>query len=217
MRIKFNRTGTERKALVNAVSEITGARAVYKGVPTFNFEVDYFTIDREGTLIFDDSADSEKVENLLEQLEKRGFIAEEQQIENVGFTVSVPIGNVNLTNLKNLLSAKGKLIKKALGIDELPIETNDESVSFHWFSKMPDFDSVQAYSKLILLLCKMSREQKRISPNETQTDNEKYAFRTFLLRLGFIGKEYKADRKILLKNLTGSSAFRNGGNHEITE
>lgn len=217
MRIKFNRTGTERKALVNAVSEITGARAVYKGVPTFNFEVDYFTIDREGTLIFDDSADSEKVENLLEQLEKRGFIAEEQQIENVGFTVSVPIGNVNLTNLKNLLSAKGKLIKKALGIDELPIETNDESVSFPWFSKMPDFDSVQAYSKLILLLCKMSREQKRISPNETQTDNEKYAFRTFLLRLGFIGKEYKADRKILLKNLTGSSAFRNGGNHEITE
>lgn len=81
MRIKFNRTGTERKALVNAVSEITGARAVYKGVPTFSFEVDYFTIDREGTLIFDDSADSEEVENLIEQLEKRGFIAEEQQIE----------------------------------------------------------------------------------------------------------------------------------------
>ncbi|MCD8157842.1 MAG: virulence protein [Clostridiales bacterium] len=176
MRIKFNRTGTERKALVNAVSEITGARAVYKGVPTFSFEVDYFTIDREGTLIFDDSADSEEVENLLEQLEKRGFIAEEQKIENVGFTVSIPIENVNLANLKNLLSAKGKLIKKALGIDELPIETNDERVSFPWFSKMPDFDSVQAYSKLILLLCKMSREQKRISPNETQTDNEKYAF-----------------------------------------
>ncbi|MCC8013649.1 MAG: virulence protein [Eubacterium sp.] len=217
MRIKFNRTGTERKALVNTVSEITGARAVYKYMPTCAYEVDYFTIDREGTLIFDDTADSEEVENLLEQLEKRGFIAEEQKIENVGFTVSVPIENVNLTNLKNLLSAKGKLIKKALGIDELPIETNDESISFPWFSKMPDFDSVQAYSKLILLLCKMSKEQKRISPNETQTDNEKYAFRTFLLRLGFIGKEYKADRKILLKNLTGSSAFRNGGNHEITE
>lgn len=217
MRIKFNRTGTERKALVNAVSEITGARAVYKYMPTCAYEVDYFTIDKEGTLIFDDSADSEEVENLLEQLEKRGFIAEEQQIENVGFTVSVPIENVNLANLKNLFSAKGKLIKKALGIDELPIETNDKSISFPWFSKMPDFDSVQAYSKLILLLCKMSREQKRISPNETQTDNEKYAFRTFLLRLGFIGKEYKADRKILLKNLTGSSAFRNGGNHEITE
>ena len=42
--------------------------------------------------------------------------------------------------------------------------------------------------------------------------NEKYAFRCFLLRLGFIGEEYKVERKILLKNLTGSSAFKNGEN-----
>ena len=43
-------------------------------------------------------------------------------------------------------------------------------------------------------------------------ENEKYAFRCFLLRLGFIGEEYKVERKILLKNLTGSSAFKNGEN-----
>ena len=41
--------------------------------------------------------------------------------------------------------------------------------------------------------------------------NEKYTFRCFLLRLGFIGDEFKMDRKILLENLSGSSAFRNGG------
>ena len=41
-------------------------------------------------------------------------------------------------------------------------------------------------------------------------DNEKYAFRCFLLRLGFIGAEYKAARKVLLRNLTGSSAFKSG-------
>ncbi len=43
-----------------------------------------------------------------------------------------------------------------------------------------------------------------------ETDNDKYAFRCFLLRLGFIGDEYKAARKILLGNLTGNSAFRHG-------
>lgn len=41
-----------------------------------------------------------------------------------------------------------------------------------------------------------------------RTDSAEYAFRCFLLRLGFIGKEYKTARKILLRNLTGNSAFR---------
>ena len=58
MEIKYNRTGKERKDLVTAIAQITGAEAVYKGVPSCNYEVDYFTIDRFGTLSFDDSADS---------------------------------------------------------------------------------------------------------------------------------------------------------------
>ena len=71
---------------------------------------------------------------------------------------------------------------------------------------------------LFMKLCEMARNQKRVNAAEKTTDNEKYAFRCFLLRLGFIGAEYKAARKILLKNLSGSSAFRNGGaQHEIPE
>ncbi|MFR5081245.1 MAG: hypothetical protein ACLTEE_00695 [Anaerobutyricum hallii] len=53
----------------------------------------------------------------------------------------------------------------------------------------------------------MSIKLKRINSAEKPTDNEKYAFRCFLLRLGFIGDAHKATRKILLKNLIGSSAF----------
>jgi CRISPR/Cas system-associated protein endoribonuclease Cas2 len=49
-----------------------------------------------------------------------------------------------------------------------------------------------------------------VTATEKPTDNEKYAFRCFLLRLGFIGSEYKTYRKILLKNLTGNSAFKSG-------
>jgi hypothetical protein len=83
---------------------------------------------------------------------------------------------------------------------------------------MPEPDEVKAYTHFIAALCKMSKDLKRVSATEHEVDNEKYAFRCFLLRLGFIGAEYKVERKILLKNLTGSSAFKNGGaDHEISE
>ena len=61
----------------------------------------------------------------------------------------------------------------------------------------------------------MARNQKRVVAKEKATDNDKYAFRCFLLRLGFIGAEYKSERKILLRNLTGSSAFRSGQPKEV--
>ena len=56
----------------------------------------------------------------------------------------------------------------------------------------------------------MSRNAKRVTATEKPVENEKYAFRCFLLRLGFIGDEYKTDRKVLLANLDGSSAFKAG-------
>ncbi len=56
----------------------------------------------------------------------------------------------------------------------------------------------------------MARRQKRVVATLLETDNDKYAFRCFLLRLGFISDEYKIARKVLLKNLSGNSAFRYG-------
>jgi len=56
----------------------------------------------------------------------------------------------------------------------------------------------------------MAKTQQRVNATEKQVENEKYAFRCFLIRLGFVGSEFKAERKILLKNLSGNSAFRNG-------
>ena len=227
MRIEFNITGAERKALVKAISEITGAAAVYKYVPTCAYEIDYFTVTKDGALEFDDRADSEEIENLLEQLAERGFTAAdmpdtaadsgeevsedaaaEPQGESVGLTVAIPIDKAAVGNLTKLLDAKGSLIKKALGIAELPIEITEDEVSFPWFDTCPDADTAKAYTNFIAALCKMSKDQKRINATEKEVTNEKYAFRCFLLRLGFIGAEYKADRKILLKNLTGSSAFK---------
>lgn len=240
MRIEFYRTGAERKALVTAIGEILEVRPQYKGMPSAAYEIGYFTVTKEGTLEFDDRADSGEVENLLEQLADRGIVAapaemaqdwldaraeelpkaseNEPQEANVGLTVEIPLDKVSLGNLTKLLEAKGKLIRKALGISELSFEIMEDRVAFPWFEELPDSDAAKAYTHFISALCEMSRNAKRVTATEKPVENEKYAFRCFLLRLGFIGSEYKAERKILLKNLTGSSAFKDGGvNHEVSK
>ena len=75
-----------------------------------------------------------------------------------------------------------------------------------------------AYSTFIDMLTKHLKEQKRVNASKTQTDNPKFAMRVFLIRLGMVGETYKTCRKILLRNLEGSSAFRKGAPHnEDTE
>lgn len=225
MTITINAQGAERKRLVKTVSDWLGVPAKYCGAPTFNYEVDYFTIDRNGSLTFDDGTDSEVIERLLQHISAEGFDIDQSHIdaedEPCAVCISMPrslFTDNALENLKALIAAKGSLIKKALGVDELPLEVTDTKVSFPWFPTMPTPDEMNAYDAFIRKLCEMARNQKYISAKEKGVDNEKYAFRCFLLRLGFIGNEYKAARKILLKNLSGSSAFKNGGaSHEISE
>ncbi len=82
MELKYNVTGQDRKNLAAAIAAITGADKQYLGAPTFAFRVDCFTIDRNGTVSFDDTADSREIENLIEQLYKAGFEAEPQETES---------------------------------------------------------------------------------------------------------------------------------------
>ena len=217
MTCKFNVPGKKRKELAQCIAEWLSCSVSYKGAPTFAYEVDCFTIDKNGVLFFDDRADSEVIERLFEHLYDEGFECEEQE-EPTGLTVKIPFDNVNCGNLLRLLEAKGGLIKKALGVDDVRIEMNEDSVGFPWFSELPSPEEIKAYTDFICKLCEFTVKAKRITATEKETENEKYAFRTFLLRLGFIGEEYKQSRKILLKNLSGSSAFKNGGQtHEISE
>lgn len=225
MRIEFNKTGAERKALVTAIGEILGTKPKYMGMPTAAYDFGGLIIDKSGGAEFEENIFPKDIENLLDQLASRGFVAEGKEVsedyeempqsESVGLTVAITLENVLVGNLTKLLEAKATLIKKALGVDDIRIEVDPEKVSFPWFSDIPDADTCRAYQNFIAALCKMSKEQKRINATEKPVDNEKYAFRCFLLRLGFIGAEYKADRKILLQNLDGSSAFKSGAKKEV--
>ena len=226
MTITVHAQGAERKRLVQTIAQWLGCEAKYLGVPSCAYQVDCFTIDRNGNLSFDNRADSEVIERLLEHICDEGFDIDQShsnddEEECCAVCVSMPkslFSDSSLENLKALITAKGSLIKKALGVDDLPLEITDTKVSFPWFPATPTPDEMNAYDTFICKLCEMARNQKRVSAAEKPIDNEKYAFRCFLLRLGFIGAEYKSARKILLKNLSGSAAFRNGGTeHEISE
>jgi hypothetical protein len=113
-----------------------------------------------------------------------------------------------IENLRRLVASKENLLKKALGSDSLPITEHSDRIEFGWFRPTDDQTEIAAYYQLVQGLSELARTQKRVSATEQEVENEKYAFRCFLLRLGFIGSEYKEARKILLKNLSGNAAFR---------
>jgi len=232
MEINFNVTGNERKTLVTAMGEILEIKPKYLGMPSAAYSVGGFTVDKHGTVSFDDEADAEKIETLLEQLADRGIAAGSEEVREQwlsarerelqeqpestaieGLIIEMPrddFTDIAIENLKKLVTSKAALIKKALGVDNLPIEVAEDKVCFPWFHPQGDAALVRAYTKFVTALCNTAKEQKRITAKEKPVDNEKYAFRCFLLRLGFIGEEYKADRKILLRNLSGNSSFKSG-------
>ena len=127
-----------------------------------------------------------------------------------------------LQNLDALLLSKGRLIRHAFDIREATYTLEGDRITFAWLHGTITDETAKAYAEFISKLCQMARTQKRVTAKEKIVDNEKYAFRCFLLRLGMIGSSYKESRKILLQNLTGSSAFKSGHrkgaeNHAVSE
>ena len=138
-------------------------------------------------------------------------ITEEVPVQQDKLTIAVPkesLTDTALENLQKIIANKQMLFHRAFQTDSTEVEITEEKINFTWFPYTTDSDEMAAYTQFISRLCDMARDAKRVPSKLIETDNDKYAFRCFLLRLGFIGKEYKTARKILLRNLTGNSAFR---------
>ncbi len=212
MEINYNVTGPDRKRLVHAIAEILESDAKYLGVPSCAYQVDNFTISKDGILSFDDRTDSTKGEQLIERLCEMGFEAEIEEVTD-GLCIELPLKDTteaSIDNLRRMVESKASLIKKALGANSLEIELTDERIRFPWFDRIPEPEVINAAAHFIGKMLAAAKSQKRVTAKEKETDNEKYAFRCFLLRLGFIGEEFKETRRTLLRNLTGSAAFRSG-------
>lgn len=217
MTIAFHLTGEKRKALVNTISEIIGIQAVYQFMPTCAYKIgEYYTVTKEGNLEISDSADSKETEHLTEELKKRGYdIPTENRL-----TIQMPadfFDEHTLSNLQQIFENKAALFKVAFQTDSLDIISSDEKVEFPWFTVRQDGDA-DAYCTFISMLCEFAKSQSRINNKPDTSDNPKYTMRCFLIRLGMVGAEFKTVRKVILRNLTGNSAFRKvGANNEISE
>lgn len=145
-----------------------------------------------------------------------------------------------LRNLVNMIYSKQTLIKKALEIEndiigeelknvvnevqdttiKLAIADNkNKGIDFDFHNKRIIFkldrnenepEKVTAYKQLFELINQQAKMLKYASAKVKDTDNEKFTFRVWIIRLGMLGNEYKDTRKILMQNLTGNSAFRYG-------
>lgn len=295
MRIHYNVTGAERKRLVNAIVDTIGAKANYKGMPSAAYEIDYFTVTKDGTLEFSDCSDTEEVEMVILALEAAGFDgvgeaveepeeaqetpteadteaqneAEPQEEETpeggekasetadaeahgahdaVELTVTLPMTRhtgMTIRNLTNLIYTRAGLLNKALGtafrMDEglvkalqddacvLTLDRLFETVEAYenrygkaangiiiepdklTFSTLPETDDpavLRTFTTLCAMMNKQALSQQRIQAKEITEENEKYAMRIWLLRLGMNGPEYKEERRILMRSLSGHCAFR---------
>ena len=222
MIIHYRASGKDRKKLAEIVAKEIGVDAIYQGAPTFSYQMDYFTVDREGALVFDDEQAGDESERVLDRIAAAGFTpdeGEDDMEEKTGLAIQMPaMTGDEISRLEQLIESKESLIKKAIGTDSLAVGEKDGKLDFAWFKADAEPDEVKAYMDLVTALCEMAKKATRVTGKDKPVENEKYAFRCFLLRLGFIGDEYKASRKVLLKNFSGSSAFKNGGaGHEISE
>lgn len=212
MEINFNLTGEKRKDLARTVSEIADLPMNYKGVPSFAYEIGEFVIDKEGSLTIPDETDNELVRKIMSGLSERGFNPQ-GPTDPDRLVIEILIKDFSeesITNLVKLIESKANLIKKAVGASELKILRTSTTLKFPWFNLPAHGPEVAAYSQFVSALCAAAKVQKRVTAKERVVDNEKFAFRIFLIRLGFVGDEFKEARKILLRNLSGNSAFKSG-------
>ncbi|MDE6373858.1 MAG: amidoligase family protein, partial [Clostridia bacterium] len=85
-----------------------------------------------------------------------------------------------------------------------------KGIEFRCFNGTNHAGKIKTYIQLCLAICNQALTQNAASYKKTQTTNDKYTFRTWLLRLGMIGDEFETARKFLLENLSGDTAFRYG-------
>ena len=227
-----------RKEMVNALGEHLGIKPKYLGAPSFAYQVGEFTVDRQG-IITNKAGEQVELEIILAAREP---IVE---TDVTAIEVTVPLDGHDgktLTNLVNMVYSKQTLIKKALSLETNMVEQelvdqlkeseptieeflslakgssrgiifNREGITFTSTNTEPE--AIKAFTDLVGLLNVKAKELKYASPKPVDTDNGKYTFRAWIMRLGMLGPEYKTTRKVLLQNLSGNTAFRKvGEDHE---
>jgi hypothetical protein len=151
------------------------------------------------------------VETQGEPIAAEETVAVAMEFPTDGFT------DVTADNLRKLVIGKAALIRSALGddlasgADMLPVMLKDGKVCFPWFRFGINADKLEAWSYFTAMLCDTAKKQTRVILKAKPLDegaSEKFAMRCFLLKLGFIGEEYKEARRTILAGLTGDGSHK---------
>lgn len=208
MKFEQRVTGQDRKVIASVIAEALNAPVNYAGAPSFVYEAGGWSVDKKSLLRSPDLQpdDLSVIKTVFDALKAAGASAEGNA------HVAVPAAGhteTSLLNLENLITSKGTLIKKALGIvSGLSVTKNEEWLIFPFYNATINAEDILAYITFSLKLSEQAKTLKRAYAREKEAENEKYAFRCFLLRLGFIGDDYKPQRKALLSRLEGNGAFK---------
>lgn len=228
MTVHYNVPGKERKSLAKAIGTWLEEDVKYAGAPTFAYLIGNFTLDKDGSLSAE-GASEDTIERLLEHLYGEGFesdisataekLAEAPSIDSIEDIDSIALSfpdtgfdEAAFERLKALCEAKANLITKAFDAISTEVIWNKEekTIQFPWFKLNLSVKEDEKLACILFLnkLMEFAKTATRVTAKEKETDNEKYAFRCLLLRLGFIGDDFKGARKILLSRLSGNSAFK---------
>ncbi len=227
-----------RKELAHKLAQHLEVTPVYLAAPSFAYQVGAYTIDRQGRILdsagqvveLEDLLADTKEEPVLEttaleiEIPLEGY--QGQSLRNLLHIIysKQPL-------IKKALDLDTDLVSEEIitALDQRPMVTLEhfqkamegrncpgidfdfakETITFKLGQGGDDPEKVEAATQLLGLVNLSARRLKQNASAKTKpTDNEKYTFRTWLLRLGMIGEEYKTARKVLLQNLSGNSAFR---------
>ena len=217
MEIQLDLHGRKRREAADCAAQILGVTAVYQGAPGFGYVIGEAALSKSGVLTLPESMGETERDLLLSAPETARFYTPEPAESATPtpetperLTIAMPLDGFSLEKLETLsklIASKATLLKKAVGAEALPVLVDDQ-VKFPWFNVDAAPEEIAAYTQLVAKLCEMAKKQKRVTATDQPVDNEKYAFRVFLLRLGFIGEEYAESRRILLQNLDGNGSWK---------
>lgn len=189
--IDFKVTGEERKKLAYAIGETLGLPVKYTRTPRFDYMISESILDKKGVF----QASNEITESQLDLIIERFYTGEplqnaiqsedeiiEQNVLSISVTRSM-FTDDKLENLQKLIEGKQTLMKHAFQAEQLDVKITDDQISFPWFPLASEPDAVNAYTEFISKLCDLAIKLKRVSLTDKEVENEKYAFRCFLLRL----------------------------------
>lgn len=229
----------DRRTMVQKISEHLQMKARYQGPPTFSYSIGPVTVARDGSITVEDAdvLDALKlflmengfiepeVETLAISLPTEGM--DGNQLRNLMFLLYSYQHLLNrVTGCESFAISEAVTVRlgeyvpetsadfetlmnefKALG-DLTGVDFQDGTVTLNFpLDDAPEKN--KAYADLASAMVRAAREAKRVNAEVRRPENEKYVLRSWLLRLGFGGADFKASRSALLSGLKGHTAFRN--------